>query len=105
MEGGLENADAPIEYAGEGGVTWGQESRPQGTCTQKPRVWDGECRLHISRGSRELGWNGLAQCQRLATSGKGVVLNTGDPRDHSSGGMVDSRARLGEGEDEDKKTG
>lgn len=88
MERGLENADAPIDYAAEAGVTWGQGSGQQGNCTQKPRVWDVE--LDLSGGSRELSWNGLAQCQRLDTSEEGVVVDTGDPRGQSSGSMMDS---------------
>lgn len=89
MERGLENADAPIEYALEAGMTWGQGSGQQRNCTQKLKVWDVEQRLDFSRGSRELGWNSLAQCQRLDTSEEGAVLNTGDPRGQSLGGMVD----------------
>lgn len=87
---GLKNADAPIEYAAEGGVTWGQGSRQQGNCTQKQRVWDVEHRHDFSRSPGN--WVGMAwsSARDWTLQRRGVVLNAGDPRGQSSGGVVGS---------------
>lgn len=73
-------------------MSWGQESRHRGDCTQKPRMWGVEHRLGFSR-DWTLGGRG-------AGGGGGLLLDTGDSRDQSLGRMVDSclcRAGVGWG--------